>query len=98
MEKQVLALAILVILLGLPLLVLASAFLSPDEKTTITIEGFVERSTSTDKVTFIDLKLSEPLTLVSFNELNLSKDSFIKLEGHLQDYQGKLEFIIDGFK
>lgn len=98
MERQVLALAILVILLGLPLLVLASAFLSPDEKTTITIEGFVEQTTSTDKVTFIDLKLTEPLTLVSFNQLNLSKDSFIKLEGHLQEYKGKLEFIIDGFK
>ncbi len=98
MEKQVLALAILVILIGLPLLVLASAFLSPDEKTTISIEGFVERTTDTGKVTFIDLKLSKPLTLVSFNELNLSKDSFIKIEGHLQEYKGKLEFIIDGFK
>ena len=98
MEKQVLALAILVILTGLPLLVLASALLSPDQKTTITLEGFVEQTTSLDKVTFINLKLVEPLTLVSFNKVNLSENSFIKVEGHLQEYKGKLEFIVDGFK
>jgi len=98
MEKQVLALAILVIATGLPLLVLASALLSPDEKTTITVEGFVDKTSILDKVTFVDLKLSEPLTLVSFDKLNLSKDSYIKVEGHLQEYKGKLEFIIDGFK
>ena len=98
MEKQVLALAILVILTGLPLLVLASALLSPDQKTTITLEGFVEKTTDTGKVTFIDLNLVEPLTLVSFNNVNLSKNSFIKIEGHLQEYKGKLEFIVDGFK
>ena len=95
MEKQVLALAILVVLVGLPLLVLGSAFLSPDEKTTIKISGFVEQTQNTSKVTFIDLKLSEPLTLVSFDKVNLSKNSFIVVEGHLQEYKGKLEFIID---
>ncbi len=97
MEKQVLALAILVILIGIPLLVFASAFLSPDKKTTISIEGFVEDVSSNGKVSFIKLKLSSPLTAVSFSKVNLSKGSFIKAEGHLQDYKGKLEFMIDGF-
>lgn len=98
MEKQVLALSLLVIFTGLPLLVLGSALLSPDEKTTITIEGFVERTTDTGKVTFIDLKLSEPLILMSFDRLNISENTFIKVEGRLQEYKGKLEFIIEDFK
>lgn len=98
MEKQVLALALLVIFTGLPLLVIGSAFLSPDEKTTIVIEGIVKRTTDTGKVVFIDLELSEPLTLVSFDKVNISKGSFVKVEGQLQEYDGKLEFIIEGFK
>jgi hypothetical protein len=98
MEKQVLSLALLVILMGLPLLVLGGAFISPEEKTTITIEGFVETARKSGKATIIQLKLTEPLLVMSFDELNITEKKFIKAEGRLQEYKGKIQFIVEKIK
>ena len=95
-EKMLLITALLCIVLGLPILYIASKFVSSDDPRVLTeLTGIVERVTAKEKVTIISVKPLTNIPVVSFDKLPAKKGEKITVKGELKSYNGKLEFVAD---
>lgn len=95
-ERMLLITALLCIVLGLPILYIASHFVSSDDPRVLTeLTGIVERVTAKEKVTIISVKPITAIPVVSFDKPNVKKGEKITVKGQLESYNGKLEFVAD---
>ncbi|MBD3304151.1 hypothetical protein GF343_03330 [Candidatus Woesearchaeota archaeon] len=95
-EKMLLITALACIILGLPVLYIASKFVSSDDPRVLTeLVGVVERVSAKEKVTIISVKPITNIPVVAFDDLNVKKGEKIKVKGQLKSYNGKLEFVAD---
>jgi len=95
-ERMLLLTALACILFGLPLLYIASKFVSSDDPRVLTeLVGVVERVSAKEKVTIISVKPIATIPVVSFDDLNVKKGEKITVKGQLKSYNGKLEFVAD---
>ena len=98
-ERMLLITALICILLGLPLLYIASKFVELDDPRILTeLTGIVERVSAKDKVTIISVKPINTIPVVTFDKLNAKKGERITVKGQLKSYNGKLEFVADEFE
>ncbi len=89
-RKNLIAISLTISLLGL----IAIFFLKPDvSPQSLQLSGTIKYVNQKEKVAFISF-VPDNLTVVSFNELNLAPGYYL-LTGHLQQYKGKIEFIVD---
>lgn len=95
-ERMLLITALLCIILGLPILYVASKFVSSDDPRVLTeLVGVVERVSAKEKVTIISVKPLTNIPVVAFDDLNVKKGEKITVKGQLKSYNGKLEFVAD---
>ena len=95
-EKMLLITALICIVLGLPLLYIASQFVSSDDPRVLTeLSGVVEKVTAKEKVTIISVKPIHSIPVVSFDKLNVKKGEEITVKGQLESYNGKIEFVAE---
>ena len=95
-EKMLLIIALVCIVIGLPLLYIASKFVSSDDPRVLTeLTGVVERVSAKDKVTIISVKPLTEIPVITFDKLNAKKGEKITVKGQLKSYNGKLEFVAD---
>lgn len=95
-ERMLLITALLCIIIGLPLLYIASQFVSSDDPRVLTeLVGVVERVSAKEKVTIISVKPITNIPVVAFDDLNVKKGEKITVKGRLESYNGKLEFVAD---
>jgi uncharacterized protein YdeI (BOF family) len=66
-----------------------------DEDQTVKITGTVERFTSKEGFSIIDVKKQESVSVVVFESINLSKGQRVEITGKTQEYQGKSEIVAD---
>jgi len=98
-EKMLLITALVCIVLGLPMLYIASKFVSSDDPRVLTeLVGVVERVTAKEKVTIISVKPITSIPVVAFDDANVKKGEKITVKGKLESYNGKLEFVADELK
>jgi hypothetical protein len=89
-RKTLLMISSAVSIIGL----IAVFFLKPDvSPQSLQMSGTIKYVNQKEKVAFISF-LPDNLTVVSFNELNLAPGYYL-LTGHLQQYKGKVEFVVD---
>ncbi len=89
-RKNLITISLTISLLGL----IAIFFLKPDvSPQSLQLSGTIKYVNQKEKVAFISF-VPDNLTVVSFNELNLAPGYYL-LTGHLQQYKGKIEFIVD---
>ncbi len=94
-EKTLLLIALMVIAVGLPLLLVLSLFAHPQEKF-VTVYGYVEKSYTTNGVTIVYVQPSSEIPVVFFDkEPQFSKGEFVRLNGTLQEYQGRVEVVVE---
>lgn len=73
---------------------IALFFLKPDvSPQSLQLSGTIKHVNQKEKVALISF-VPDNLMVVSFNELNLAPGYYL-LTGHLQQYEGKIEFIVD---
>jgi len=95
-EKALLIIALICIILGLPILYIASQFVSSDDPRVLTeLTGVVERVTAKEKVTIISIKPINTIPVVSFGKMNAKKGEKITVKGQLKSYNGQLEFVVE---
>jgi DNA/RNA endonuclease YhcR with UshA esterase domain len=66
-----------------------------EEGATIRITGIVERVTSKEGFSIISIKKEETISVVLFDNINLSKGQKVEITGKVQDYQGSKELVAD---
>ena len=96
-RKGLLLLAIICAILGLGGLFLASVWLEdhPEETALLTLTGEIRGVNSKGKTTFIKIIPSSELLVVSFKQLDVQKEETVTLAGRLQEYQGRVEFVVE---
>lgn len=95
-EKMLLITALLCVILGLPMLYIASKFVSSDDPRVLTeLTGVVDRVTAKEKVTIISVKPIHSIPVVAFDALNVKKGEKITVKGQLESYNGKIEFVAE---
>ena len=95
-EKMLLIISLICIALGLPLLYIASQFVSSDDPRVLTeLTGTVERVTAKEKVTIISVKPTHAIPVVAFEKTNAKKGEKITVKGQLKSYNGQLEFVAE---
>ncbi len=95
-EKMLLITALACIILGLPILYIASKFVTADDPRVLTeLVGVVERVTAKEKVTIISVKPITSIPVVTFDNENVKKGEKVTVKGQLKSYNGKLEFVAD---
>ncbi len=95
-EKMLLITALTCIVVGLPILYVASKFVSSDDPRILTeLVGVVERVTAKEKITIISVKPITNIPVVTFDEMNVKKGERITVKGQLKSYNGKLEFVAE---
>ena len=98
-EKTLLIIALSCIAAGLPLLYIASQFVTADDPRIMTeLTGTVERVTAKDKITIISVKPDTSIPVVTFGQKNIKKGEKITVKGQLKSYNSKLEFVADELK
>ncbi|MBN2458745.1 hypothetical protein JXB28_00525 [Candidatus Woesearchaeota archaeon] len=66
-----------------------------DEETTIRISGIVDRVTSKEDFSIINIKKEETVTVVVFDSINLSKGQKVEIIGEIKDYNGEKELVAE---
>ncbi|MBW2973821.1 hypothetical protein KY346_05525 [Candidatus Woesearchaeota archaeon] len=98
-EKVLLIIALTCVVLGLPILYIASQFVEADDPRVLTeLVGVVERVSAKEKVTIISVKPMTSIPVVTFDKSNVKKGEKITVKGELKSYNGKLEFVADELK
>ena len=76
--------------------IIALFFLKPDvSPQSLQITGMVKHINQKDKITFISF-VPDNLTVVSFENLDIPPGKHV-LTGHLQQYKGRLEFVVESY-
>ncbi len=94
---SIIGLAILVIILkttGLQEIDISEAK-ELEEDTTVRITGIVERVTNKDNFAIINIKKQETITVIIFDNINLSKGQKVEVIGKTKEYKGEKEVIAD---
>jgi hypothetical protein len=95
-ERMLLIIALSCIVIGLPILYVASKFVESDDPRVLTeLVGVVERVTAKEKVTIISVKPISSVPVIAFDNFNVKKGEKIIVKGELKSYNGKLEFVAD---
>ncbi len=66
-----------------------------EEDATIRITGRVERITSKEDFSIINIKKEEEITVILFDKVNLSKGQRVEVIGKTKDYKGEKEVIAE---
>jgi len=66
-----------------------------EEGETVKITGTVTRITAKEGFSIINIRKEEEITIVLFEQLNLSKGQKIEVTGKTQDYEGKKELVAE---
>lgn len=66
-----------------------------EEDTSIRITGTVQRVTNKDDFAIVSIKKEEEITVVLFENINLTKGQRIEVIGKTQDYNGEKEVVAD---
>lgn len=66
-----------------------------EEGETIKITGIVERVTSKEGFSIISIKKEEAISIVLFDNINLTKGQRVEITGKTQDYKGTKELVAD---
>jgi DNA/RNA endonuclease YhcR with UshA esterase domain len=66
-----------------------------DEESTVKITGTVERVTSKEGFSIINIRKEESITVVLFDSINLSKGQKVEIVGKTKEYNGKKELVAD---
>jgi len=66
-----------------------------DEGATVMITGTVEKVTSEEGFSIINLKKEESIAIVLFDSINLSKGEKVEVTGKTQEYKGSMELVAD---
>nr|MCK4929976.1 hypothetical protein [Nanoarchaeota archaeon] len=94
---SIIGLAILVIILkttGLQEIDISEAKELEEDKT-VRITGIVERVTNKDNFAIINIKKQETITVIIFDNINLSKGQKVEVIGKTKEYKGEKEVIAD---
>lgn len=95
-EKTLIIIAIICIFIGLPCLYFASQYVKTDDPRILSsITGKVIGINEKDKITIIDIKMENTIPVVSFEKIKIQKGDRVKIQGELQTYKEKLEFVAD---
>ena len=90
-ERTLLIIAVITIIIGLPLLFFAANTELQEKKASIT--GKVSKVIHKEKLTIAHITTDVPV--VYFDNVNVKQGEEIIVEGKLQEYKGKIEFIVD---
>jgi len=90
-EKTLLIIAAVSIIIGLPLLFFASN--SELQETKATVQGKVQKVIAKESVTIAYVTTEIPV--VYFEKADVRKGDLLEVQGKLQEYKGKVEFIAD---
>ncbi|MBU1198268.1 MAG: hypothetical protein KKF46_05105 [Nanoarchaeota archaeon] len=66
-----------------------------DEDAAIMITGIVERITTKDDFSIINIKKQEEITVIVFDKVNLSKGQRVEITGKTAEYKGEKEIIAE---
>jgi hypothetical protein len=88
------ALALIVALSGIKEINIGEAK-AADEGLAVRITGTVERVTSKEGFSIIDVKKQETISVVLFDAINLSRGQQVEITGKTQEYLGKKEIVAD---
>ena len=66
-----------------------------EEDNIIKITGTIERITTKEDFTIINLRKEESITVVMFEKIDLNKGTKVEIEGKIQDYKGEKEIIAE---
>lgn len=95
-EKTLIIIAIACIIVGLPCLYFASQYVKTDNPRILSsISGKVTGIQQKDKITIINVKMDNTIPVVSFKKVQLQKGDRVEIQGELQTYKEKLEFVAD---
>ena len=92
MKTQLLILASLLAVVGIVVVLLIEPEVSPR---VIELKGLVKGVRETGKVTFIEM-VPQEISIVSFDPVDLEPGEHT-MRGHLQEYKGRVEFVVDGY-
>jgi len=92
-EKTLLLIAIIVIIIGLPLIAIGKNFVKEDERIMTVLEGTVTSAYTTKGVTIVSVMPKKPIPAVFFEKVNYTKGQDVKIEGKLHEYKNKIEFL-----
>jgi len=90
-ERTLLIIAVIVIIIGLGLLFFASK--TDLKETKASVEGTVKKVVQKKELTIAYITTDVPV--VYFEEKSIKKGDHLLAQGRLQEYKGKLEFIVD---
>ena len=89
-RKNLLIISLTLSIIGL----IALFFLKPDvSPQSLQLSGTIKYVNQKEKVAFISF-VPDNLTVVSFDQLDI-EPGYYTLTGHLQQYKGKIEFVVD---
>ena len=66
-----------------------------DEESTVKITGTVERVTSKEGFSIINIRKEESIAIVIFDSINLSKGQKVEITGKTKEYNGQNELVAD---
>lgn len=94
MAKKLLLTSLLITIIGILTLLFTEPDITPQK---LLLTGKITSINDRGKVQFIKF-LPENLEVVSFKNLNLEENKSLSLVGTLQQYKGKVEFVVDGVR
>ncbi|KYK26756.1 hypothetical protein AYK26_04755 [Euryarchaeota archaeon SM23-78] len=66
-----------------------------EEDTTIKITGTIERVTNKEDFAIINIRKEEEITVIIFDNVDISKGQRVEITGKTQEYKGEKEIIAD---
>lgn len=95
-EKILLIIALVCIITGLPILYVASKFVSSDDPRVLTeLAGTILSITEKEKITIVNVMPETSIPVVYFDKVDFSKGDKINVKGQLKSYNSKLEFVAE---
>jgi len=103
-EKTLFKLALVIIILGLIILFFVSEKIEIDEKAIskinkenldeyVKITGTIDSIFKSEKVTILEVKKPESITVIIFDDINLNKGDKVEIIGVVEEYEGSMEVI-----
>ncbi|MBW3003481.1 hypothetical protein KY328_05970 [Candidatus Woesearchaeota archaeon] len=107
LEKTLLKIALVITVIGIASLFLISEKLEINENIIsidnigkdVKVTGLVTRISDTDNVMFLEISKPEKITACifknRFQSININESDIITVEGEIEEYEGKLELIVN---
>ena len=95
-EKVLLITAVICILLGLPLLLFTSRYVTANDPRILSeLSGVVTSISSKEKITIVNVLPDRAIPVVFFGNQSFEKGEQVTIKGQLKSYKDSLEFVAE---